>query len=90
MKCFCPVNGLYCKNPEYARLLPPQEKVQSHERKVPSSPRLRDFTGSQHERTPPHFAFLQHRSMSEKPAPRIRVLQAHSITLGVLAQKPAC
>lgn len=89
MKCFCPVNGLYCKNPEYARLLPPQEKVQSHERKVPSSPRLRDFTGSQHERTP-HFAFLQHRSMSEKPAPRIRVLQAHSITLGVLAQKPAC
>lgn len=89
MKCFRSVNGLYCKNPEYARLLPPQEKVQSHERKVPSSPRLRDFTGSQYERLP-HFAFLQHRSMSEKPAPRIRVLQAHSITLGVLAQKPAC
>lgn len=89
MKCFRSVNGLYCKNPEYARLLPPQEKVQSHERKVPSSPRLRVFTGAQYER-PPHFAFLQHRSMSEKPAPRIRVLQAHSITLGVLAQKPAC
>ena len=26
MKCFCPVNGLYCKNPEYARFLPPREK----------------------------------------------------------------
>ena len=58
MKCFRSVNGLYCKNPEYARLLPPQEKVQSHERKVPSSPRLRVFTGSQYERTPPQLRIL--------------------------------
>lgn len=76
MKCFRSVNGLYCKNPEYARLLPPRKKKFSLTREK-SRPRL-------------DFAILQARSMSEKPAPRIRVLQAHSITLGVLAQKPAC
>lgn len=89
MKCFCSVNGLYCKNPEYARLLPSREKSRLTREK--SRPRL-DFAILQARsmKDPPNFAFLQHRSMSEKPAPRIRVLQAHSITLGVLAQKPAC
>lgn len=91
MKCFRSVNGLYCKNPEYARLLPPPKKKFSLTREK-SRPRL-DFAILQArsmKEPPPNFAFLQHRSMSEKPAPRIRVLQARSITLGVLAQKPAC
>ena len=93
MKCFCPVNGLYCKNPEYARLLPSREKVQSHERKAPSSPQLRVFTGSQHEKTPPppHLRILA-ASQYERKAPlrEFAISQARSITLGVLTQKPAC
>ena len=93
MKCFCPVNGLYCKNPEYARLLPPREKVQSHERKAPSSPQLRDFTGSQYEKTPPPPQLrILAASQYERKAPlrEFAISQARSITLGVLTQKPAC
>lgn len=92
MKCFCPVNGLYCKNPEYARLLPPREKKSSLTREK-LRPRL-------------DFAILQVRSMGETPPPlrilaesqygrkylprKFAILQAHSITSGVLTQKPAC
>ena len=92
MKCFCPVNGLYCKNPEYARLLPRAEKVQSHERKAPSLPQLRDFTGSQYEKTPPPKLRILAASQYERKAPlrEFAISQARSITLGVLTQKPAC
>lgn len=93
MKCFCPVNGLYCKNPEYARLLPPARKKSSLTREKPR-PRL-------------NFAILQVRSMRKPHPPQLRILaasqyerkaplrefaisQARSITLGVLTQKPAC
>lgn len=64
MKCFCPVNGLYCKNPEYARLLPPREKGQSHERKVPLPPQLRVFTGPQY-----YFRGFLHRTLRASIAP---------------------
>lgn len=92
MKCFRSVNGLYCKNPEYARLLPPQEKGQSHERKVPLPPQLRVFTGSQYEKTPPPQLRILAASQYERKAPlrEFAISQARSITLGVLTQKPAC
>lgn len=70
MKCFCPVNGLYCKNPEYARFLPPREKS----RLTREKPRLT----REKPRPRLNFAILQVRSMGETPPPT-----SHSCSIAV-------
>lgn len=92
MKCFCPVNGLYCKILNMLVSCPRERKASLTREK--SRSRL-------------NFAFLQVRSMRKPHPPQLRILaasqyerkaplrefaisQARSITLGVLTQKPAC